>query len=454
MRRLTLAALALACARGGGETGPAKAPEKPLLEQWNEVLVRGQHSGFSHWVLKKVSGGYILRDSTELHLAMMGTPKDVVNVLEARLDTAFRIIGFTFRMRTGDQRLLEEANPQGSRLVVEADDGTGHTILKEYPWEPEAQLPQTWTIGLALGRRFPERFLLYDPTTFSLDTARARYGDTVAYYDYMGARTTVYFKPGSVLRQELPLDITHVLSTEAEATRPVSQRIDFLRTFSIEPTGKPLPLSPKKVKYALREVAPNLDLELRGVQELLERSGSYAVVLVHGDGKGPKTALSPAQREELTSPTSFMQADDPRIKALADSITRGLTSDWDKAEAICRWVFTHLEKRATVTVPSAREVLEMGYGDCNEHSILYGALARAAGIPTVVLAGLVYQAGRFWWHAWNASYVDGRWVPVDPIAGQFPADAGHIVLKIAEIERQSELLSVVGKLKIEVLEAR
>ena len=80
--------------------------------------------------------------------------------------------------------------------------------------------------------------------------------------------------------------------------------------------------------------------------------------------------------------------------------------------------------------------------------------AHAAGIPTVVLAGLVYQAGRFWWHAWNASYVDGRWVPVDPIAGQFPADAGHIVLKIAEIERQSELLSVVGKLKIEVLEAR
>ncbi len=452
MKRFSLVLLALACAKE--EAQPSKAPQKPLFEQWNLVEVRGKHSGFSHWIVKKVSGGYLLTDSTELHLAMMGTPKDVVNVLEARLDTAFRLKSFVFQMRTGDQYLKEEANIQGSKLVIQATDGTGRLIIKEYPWDSTGQLQQTWAIGLALGFRFPEKFLLYDPTTFSLDTARAAYSDTLAYYDYMGARTTVRLARGKVLAQSLPLDITHRLSTEAEATAPVSDRVDFLRTFSIEPSGKPLPPRPKLVKYALREVAPNLDLEFKGVQELLERSDGYAVVLVHGDGKGPETQLSLQEREELTAPTSFMQANDPRIKALADSITAGLTDDWDKAKAICDWVFTHLEKKATVTVPSAREVLEMGYGDCNEHSILYGALARAAGIPTVVLAGLVYQMGRFWWHAWNASYINGRWVPVDPIGGQFPADAGHIVLKVAEIERQSELLSVVGKLKIEVLEAR
>jgi transglutaminase-like putative cysteine protease len=73
-------------------------------------------------------------------------------------------------------------------------------------------------------------------------------------------------------------------------------------------------------------------------------------------------------------------------------------------------------------VPVAAEVLRRMSGDCNEHTALYVALARAAGIPSRVALGLVYEDGFFCYHAWPEIYA-GRWIAVDPTLGQFPADA-------------------------------
>ena len=47
--------------------------------------------------------------------------------------------------------------------------------------------------------------------------------------------------------------------------------------------------------------------------------------------------------------------------------------------ASSRYVNALLEKKPTVSLPSAREVLRTRIGDCNEHTVLYVAMARAAG---------------------------------------------------------------------------
>ena len=71
------------------------------------------------------------------------------------------------------------------------------------------------------------------------------------------------------------------------------------------------------------------------------------------------------------------------------------------ARALVDWVHEHLEQEPSVTVPSAREVLAARRGDCNEHAVLLTALARAAGIPARVVAGVVYLEDGFYYHAWN-----------------------------------------------------
>lgn len=150
-------------------------------------------------------------------------------------------------------------------------------------------------------------------------------------------------------------------------------------------------------------------------------------------------------------PEPLVQSDDPRIQAQARQILGRTRSPERFAEDLVDWVHDALDKRITVSVPSAVEVLETKRGDCNEHTVLYVALARAGGLPARTAAGLVYVDGRFFYHAWPEVYLDG-WVAVDPTFGQFPADAAHLRFIIGGLARQVELIRLIGRLQLEVIE--
>ncbi|MDH3570840.1 MAG: transglutaminase-like domain-containing protein, partial [Gemmatimonadota bacterium] len=143
----------------------------------------------------------------------------------------------------------------------------------------------------------------------------------------------------------------------------------------------------------------------------------------------------------------------PRIQAQARQIM-GRTRDPRRAAQLLNdWVHGELAKRVTVSVPSALEVLKTRRGDCNEHTVLYVALARAVGIPARTAAGLVYVDGRFYYHAWPEVYLNG-WVAVDPTFGQFPADASHLRFTVGGLARQVELIQLIGRLELEVIQTR
>jgi transglutaminase-like putative cysteine protease len=110
-----------------------------------------------------------------------------------------------------------------------------------------------------------------------------------------------------------------------------------------------------------------------------------------------------------------------------------------------------------VSLPSALEVLRTKVGDCNEHTVLYVALARSLGIPARINVGLVYVRGAFYYHAWPEVYLDegrgrGLWLPVDPTFNQFPADATHLRLARGGLDRQTAILPLIGRVKMAVLQ--
>jgi transglutaminase-like putative cysteine protease len=83
--------------------------------------------------------------------------------------------------------------------------------------------------------------------------------------------------------------------------------------------------------------------------------------------------------------------------------------------------------------------------------MLFCALARAAGIPTRIEAGLVYMNGRFYYHAWNAVMLND-WITVDSLMNQFPADVTHIRLVTGEFSEQTGLIAGMGTLGLEIIE--
>jgi hypothetical protein len=149
----------------------------------------------------------------------------------------------------------------------------------------------------------------------------------------------------------------------------------------------------------------------------------------------------------------LLQVHDPRIVRLAVRIA-GLARDPTLiAEKINQWVHDSIANRATFSVPNALEVLRTRKGDCNEHTQLAVALARALGIPARAATGLAYVNGRFYYHAWPEVYLRD-WVAMDPTFGQFPADASHLRFMAGSLARQTDFLRLLGTLHITVVEAR
>ena len=152
-------------------------------------------------------------------------------------------------------------------------------------------------------------------------------------------------------------------------------------------------------------------------------------------------------------PEPLLETENPEIVALATRLRGAETDPRTVAERINTWVHDSLEKRITVGVPSALATLRSRSGDCNEHTQLFVATARAAGIPARVAAGLAFLDGKFYYHAWPEIWLE-RWVAIDPTFGQFPADAAHLRFTIGGLGKQAELLRLMGALRIDVLSSR
>jgi transglutaminase-like putative cysteine protease len=97
-------------------------------------------------------------------------------------------------------------------------------------------------------------------------------------------------------------------------------------------------------------------------------------------------------------------------------------------------------------------VLRERRAECQGHAYLFAALARALGMPTRVVNGVVYSAehGGFLYHTWNEVWLGGAgWRPVDATFGQPLADATHVALAVGETPAEiAPLAAMVGRARV------
>ena len=101
---------------------------------------------------------------------------------------------------------------------------------------------------------------------------------------------------------------------------------------------------------------------------------------------------------------------------------------------------------------NSRDLFTSRFGDYLGRTVMYASFARAAGLPTRLIGGLVYRDGYFYFHTWPEIWFD-RWVPVDPTLGQFPADVTHIPLKEGTLKDITSIVNDLKSIHIEILEA-
>jgi transglutaminase-like putative cysteine protease len=241
---------------------------------------------------------------------------------------------------------------------------------------------------------------------------------------------------------------------EASRVDIVTADRDIYETTAIS-ARKPLRSNLRELRVALTGVDLR-EFDVKGYRQRLQgdtltitREDSSAL---RADYRLPAGARS-GMMALFLDPEPLLEVRSPEIRSLASRLRGTETDPRVVAERINRWVHDSLKKEITLGIPSALATLHARVGDCNEHTQLYVAIARAAGIPARVAAGLTYLDGKFYYHAWPEVWLQ-KWVAVDPTFGQFPADAAHLRFTVGGLGRQADLLRLMGALHIDVLSAR
>jgi transglutaminase-like putative cysteine protease len=231
-------------------------------------------------------------------------------------------------------------------------------------------------------------------------------------------------------------------------SRPEENILDILRDTAID--------TEQKLKHP--RLVRKLRLKISGIDvEDIPFDGHRQRIINKDEGIIEIAATRPAAElpeydgiKQFLQPSPWIDSDNPKIMETARRIAGSEKDTWNVAVKINRWLYQNLEKIYSPEIPVASSILESRRGDCNEHTVLFIALARALGIPATMSTGLVYANDGFFYHAWPKVHV-GRWIPLDPTFGQSIADATHLEIASGDFSAQAKIAMTMGKINIKIL---
>jgi transglutaminase-like putative cysteine protease len=453
--------------------------------EWRGIYYRGEKIGFSVSQIVPVDDGFELQEDGRLQMSLLGATTAAALHTSARVDASFALRSFDFSLDPGTGAVVVRGRVQAStvgahpQLLIDVTSaGQTRSELRELDETPV--LSQNFS-KLLSGRRIVagerQHWKIFDPATLRNQTVTVDVGQRelvrnggerpipafrVA-MDYQGVRTTSWITDtGDVVREESPLGLITVRETAERAQTigvPSAVQTDLLQAAAVVPAMRQRIDQPRDVR--------SMRLELTGV-DLTGADLEGAGQTVHGSTvelDDPRTLQSAPTQEDLNEylqPEPLIESDAPEIRAEAEKAIAGAVGARARAEKLTRYVNALLDKKPTVSLPSAREVLRTRVGDCNEHTALYVAMARAVGLPARTAVGLTYVngiTGAFYYHAWPEVYIaEGRgrglWLPVDPTLNEFPADAMHLRLARGGLDKQAAILPLIGRLKMRVVDVQ
>jgi hypothetical protein len=451
--------------------------------------------------LDTLPDGFLLEDVLSLELPALGQTGTAVARTRVRLSPSLVLKEFSFALDSEPGRYEANGVVQGDtllRLELVTAGASQEQMTHRLPQPPvfAAVLPIRVAMGegLEVGERL--RFPVFDPSSLSTRTVEVR----ISAHDTLLVTDSAFLNPnsgrwvparfdsvpawklaevyggveieswvdadGRILRASSPLGFS-MEKTEYELAR---QAQEDARALTGSPLDEDVILSTAirsnaslgdvedhpELRFLISGVSPE-GFDLEGGRQSF-RGDTLVVRRERWDGLEPDYEQLPYPHMDLAEylePEPLIQSDHPLIVQTAQGWVDWRFM-WDKSpkritRVLTTEIYRMLEKEVTFSVPNALQVLESRRGDCNEHTVLFVAMARALGLPARTAVGLVYVDGAFFYHAWPEVWL-GDWVAVDPTFGQYPADAAHLRFVIGGLAQQVEILRLIGNLDIEVLD--
>jgi len=457
----------------------SKLSKAPLSERWFGIYVDNERAGFYRQTVTETPEGYRMEGNSSVRIKVMGFSK------ESTMREVY-FVGKGLALRSFD--IEENVNGEVTRLIGMASDSvlrmrsehngkaTGKQIKLKGELIPGPGLNlYPMMRGIAAGKTV--KILTLDPEDVQVKEVKI----TV-----LGEEQTPDGQPALKLRNNLYPFVSNdiwmdgqgntilesvrdgLVTTKAEDPKALAAyvaslimaRKDLISDFTMV-RAVPALKNQEKLKGLSVEINGWNDALplLQGSSQVMEKAGVGRIIVKTGAAVPASLLKIPAiptdtEQQNYVKPEEKIESDAPEIVEQAKTIARGKTGKNEIARALAAWTAEWL-KDSIDNGGGALDSLTSRKGNCQTHARLYTALARAAGIPTRFVSGLVSLEGKgFLYHSWAESFVDGQWIDVDPTYNQAPADPTHLKLFEGHSpENLAPVITIVGKISIKVLNA-
>ncbi|HVO67780.1 MAG TPA: transglutaminase-like domain-containing protein [Syntrophales bacterium] len=455
----------------------------PYSELWQGFVFNGEKVGFVHLKIiqmPEVNQFQILSEAF-MRIRFLGIDKQISMKSDDKVRSDLTLVSFRYEQKMDEKLLIIDGKTTEHKLMINQKSGNEEktadfdlkgsiypsSIINLYPvlqgmgagsrYQYHVFDPQTQSIAEVIQSviAFEESKKLSLEPSFKVETQM--HGHNVSSWINLKGETIFELGMGGVL-------ITYK-EDEKSAKNFLAEsslnKKDLILDFSLVKTNKPI-TCPRKTNY-LEISVEGLSGELAPLQgpgqEASERTveGKALTFFRLRGALPPKQepagrTLSNEKRGLYLAASHHIESNHPEIKKAAQDVVKGTINSVEKIDQLVRWVSTEI-KDETVDSFSAVEVLHTRKGACQAHAMLYTAMARAAGIPTRLVGGIVYMEGMgFLYHSWSESYSNG-WVAVDPTFNQVGVDATHV--KLVEGHDWASLLQlgkIIGQIKIKIID--
>lgn len=465
----------------GGALAEVRSPAFQERDDWSGTYYRGHKLGFTHARVERDGPDLVVHTRVFFRLNAGGAEQSTIITQTTRLDERLRLKRFSLLQEIMGNRQRVEGRRNGGVLEYEVTT-RGYQKTKTMPLDEDIYPASTVWLnvmdrGLKVGdsgtlRIFIEPFQMITPMSYRVLRAEKvkvngrEHEALVVHQNYAGMDSTLWVgKDGSILLERTPHGFESRLEDEetAQDLGPGTLSVSNLITLSLITVNRAIPdpealeeLTVRLSRLRRPDAVPE-DQRQTILQSAPAGGGLYTLTLRVRPEAPLRAApvglpVSGLNRPEYLAETPEIQSKHPMIQALARELVGEGRQAWPAARAINRWVFRNLDK-VLVDSFTALDALHRRRGECQSHTNLFAALARAAGIPTRVVNGLVYsrQYKGFLYHAWPEVYV-GEWRALDPTLGQERVDATHIKLSTGNYEGALKLMEFIGQVRIELPE--
>lgn len=442
-------------------------------DTWMNIIQNNRKIGFSHSTFSKEDTGYRLEETVYMRINTMGMVQDLNLKTEGRLHPDFTIASINFEINSGRFQFAVKATLTDNVMSVHtqsAGDSRKFDIkVEEKPYLFAGIINAVSSTRPKAGDKYV--FHIFDPATMAQQPVnvevigreqiqlmgRSPIPAIKISLSLKGATQLAWIdENGDVLKEKglLGIQLEKTNRQDALYGQALSASQDLTKTASVASNITLENVAQlRRLRLEISGISMN-QLQLDGGRQLLNNNTLTIDKETLSDLEfGGNTAQLGTLEKIFLNSSPFIQSDHEKIQALVRKIlgSEANATPLEKARKLLTWVHQNIEKRPVISLPDALSTLENRMGDCNEHAVLMAAMARAAGIPCRVEAGLVYLKGRFYYHAWNLVYV-GRWITADALFGQLPADVSHIRFITGTLQQQIDIMGIIGKVQLKIIE--